>query len=379
MIPKYIPIVRAMQGEFDAFKQLPAEIQNKILPLFELPKLTDRMAKNNTYNCLINPVEVFLQKKINGISAARGQLPILFDISRWSTDSTIESGEHILSYSLNQLARLRIPVIPVIGYDRWNDDDVEYSNAIINIDNPQQKYCLRLDSYAFEDMIEESYFYEKINDIIDRLNIDVSRCSVILDFGDVTKSSIEDIQETLTKSIDLLSLYQFKYISISGCSVSTLINNMVSTVDSTASVLRREMIAWKASRELTNKQNFVFGDYGIVSPEMKDDIIAPHANGKIRYTYSNNYLVARGHSLSTGNKGEQRWDLSRQIVQSNQYMGEQFSWGDKRILSCANEEFKGNPSNWVAIDTNHHIHTVLAEVFEFERSTVLSVNQELVL
>ena len=366
MTPKYVPVIRAMQGEFDGLSHLPQAIHNKILPLFELPKFTEKTRNRVTYRSQSNPTEFFLNKIANKISEVRGGLPVLIDIFRWSPVSKVESGEHVLNYIVSRLNSLNVLAIPVIGYDRW--EDAEYSNALLNIENPQQKYCLRLESYAFEDMFEEEHFQENITNIIDTLGIDTRRCNVLLDFGDATQLSTIQIQETISRSVDLLSRYEFDFISSAGCSLTPIINGMVPERDSTAVILRREMIAWQTVNRFSNETNLVFGDYGTVSPNFQDDIIAPDANGKIKYTISNNYFVARGHSRRQGNKGMQMWDLSNDVINSGYYRNPSFSWGDERIMNCSNEEFKGNPSNWVAIDTNHHIHTVLSEVFEFERS-----------
>ena len=62
------------------------------------------------------------------------------------------------------------------------------------------------------------------------------------------------------------------------------------------------------------------------------------------------------------------YDLSQIVIDSMYYMGNTFSWGDQRIMDCSNKKLKGNGGTWVSIDTNHHIHTVLTEVFEFERT-----------
>ena len=64
-------------------------------------------------------------------------------------------------------------------------------------------------------------------------------------------------------------------------------------------------------------------------------------------------------------KGEQYYALAEMVISSPHYLGAGFSWGDKRILDCSNELFKGNSTNWVGIDTNHHIEYVLAELMEF--------------
>ena len=368
MIPKYIPILRAMEGEFSALENLDQEEHRKILPLFEFPTLPLKLPK--WLSLEENPTESLLAAKVSLISASRKKLPVLFDFSRWQTDSKTEAGMHVISFAFDQLIRNDVEAIPVIGYDRWSDDN--YSDALINLDNKHQQYCMRLEAYAFEDMIEEEFFLETLNSIIDKLNINTSRCSVILDFGDVTASSTETIQQDIITAFEILKQYNFKHISTAGCSLTTIINNMVEEPDSSANVLRLEAVAWKAIKHTYN--NLIFGDYGIVNPNMSENIIAPDANGKIRYTIPNNYLIARGHSRRRGNKGEQMWDLSQQVVDSMHYMGSLFSWGDQRIHDCSNREFKGNPSQWVAIDTNHHINAVLNEVFEFEKS--LSVPRE---
>jgi hypothetical protein len=70
--------------------------------------------------------------------------------------------------------------------------------------------------------------------------------------------------------------------------------------------------------------------------------------------------------MQFGTKGAQMYDLAKTVVDSIHYMGEDFSWGDERILACSNGEFKGSSTEWIAIDTNHHLAWVVAEVKEFE-------------
>ncbi|SUI83261.1 beta family protein [Shewanella morhuae] len=43
MTPKYVPILKAKKGEFDAYKNLPHTVQLNTLPVFELPTLTNKM------------------------------------------------------------------------------------------------------------------------------------------------------------------------------------------------------------------------------------------------------------------------------------------------------------------------------------------------
>ncbi|EKF7008887.1 hypothetical protein OZ470_004765, partial [Escherichia coli] len=166
--------------------------------------------------------------------------------------------------------------------------------------------------------------------------------------------------------LDSLYKYNFKFISIAGSSITSDINGMVPTHNSEGIVIRKEAKVWKAFKKFQPDLNLVFGDYGIVNPSIGDDIIAPDANGKIRYTIDDSLFVVRGYSRATGKKGAQMQDLCKILVSSPHYKGEQFSWGDKKIYECANEEFVGNTTNWVSIDTTHHVTHVVAEVREFE-------------
>lgn len=366
MIPKYTPILKAKQGEFDAQTNLPIEVKNKILPLFELPKFTESTSKLSICRGKENPIECYLNRIINNIALSCGNTATMLDMFNWAPNSTIENGEHVLNYTICNLIHMGVPVTPVIGYDRW--EDPEYSNALKHLPNTDGKFCIRLESYAFEDMLDTEHFVTVIEEIIEALDLNTSLCNVLLDFGDVTKASIVVIQETIESALLILSKYSFEFISIAGSSITKIINDMVADRDSTGIVLRREMVAWQASKKSVNAANLVFGDYGVTNPAAEEVVIAPDANGKIRYTIGKNYFIARGHSRRQGNKGEQMYDLSKAVINSGYYMDPKYSWGDQRIMSCSNGEFKGRPHDWVAIDTNHHIKAVLSEIFEFERS-----------
>ena len=56
------------------------------------------------------------------------------------------------------------------------------------------------------------------------------------------------------------------------------------------------------------------------------------------------------------------------LINSIYYEDVSFSWGDNKIFECAHgiNNFIGNPTQWVAIDTSHHIRYVLEEIGSFE-------------
>jgi hypothetical protein len=375
-LPSYVPILNAKQGEFDALINTPESTHQNIFPLFEFPVFSDEILKRKKYVDLAAPKQQFIHDISEKIVDVRKHFPFMFDIHNWSSDARLENGESLLQYAFNRLSLTNNEVYTVIGYDRWEDE--EYVKTLLSIRSYSDKFTIRLESFAFDDMYED-HFFEVIDDIIDRLDLIPENVNVIIDLRDVTKESITEIQQKIEKTIESIEDYNFRFASIAGCSLTSMINEMVPKQNSTGNVLRREYVAWKAIKVAYPSTNILFGDYGIVSPNSADGIRTPHANGKIRHTIKDEYFIVRGHSRSQGNKGEQMYDLSEIVVDSHNYLGESFSWGDSRIKDCSKRLFKGNLGGWVAIDTNHHLQFVLTDVREFERArkTVVASTEEI--
>jgi hypothetical protein len=109
------------------------------------------------------------------------------------------------------------------------------------------------------------------------------------------------------------------------------INKAVKDENSSDYVTRREIHVWKSFVD-DSKLPLVFSDYGIRNPKAEDDIIAPNANGKIRYTIENKHFVVRGYSKLKGDGYKQLHKLAENIVNSPNFLGPDFSWGDEDVL-----------------------------------------------
>lgn len=336
--PKYVSINRAKKGEFDVYKELSDPIKQSTLPIFELPSMPKKMLESYKYASVLDPISLYIKNKSSDIHDAVRSSVIGIDIRSWSPNSTIETGEHILSYYSSCLEQLGCNVIPVVGYDRWGDE--EYSTVLKQLSKSNDRFFIRLDEDVFQDMLEGEYFLEIFEEIVSSLNLNTQKSAVILDLGDVSKntSTIVSLHDKISDALRLLSKYNFSFISIAGCSVSSDINGMVSEVNSQGLVVRKELKAWKSVRSFSPNIALVFGDYGVVNPTLSDDIIAPNANGKIRYTVEESYFVVRGYPKNTKEKGAQMHELCRRLIASGHYIENSFSFGDGRIDLCANED-----------------------------------------
>lgn len=136
--------------------------------------------------------------------------------------------------------------------------------------------------------------------------------------------------------------------------------------DSTARVIRKEMLLWQALRTEFSGISLVFGDYGVRGPGSNDAIRNPNANAKIRYTCDKAFLVSRGHSI-VGGWALQMPAVAAAIANAKEFLPG-FSWGDQVIADCSNgRPVKNGHGKWIAYDTSHHLTFVVEEVREFER------------
>lgn len=360
----YFPILKALNAEFVALENTKPEDANRIIPLFELLKVPDR----KKYRESSTPIAEFIGDTSEEIGRLWAGRYAMFDAYHWNPTATNEDGEHIIPYAYHALELMGVKTVPVVGYDRWSV--LEYQMALQSIARAHKgKFCIRLDHTAFEDSAEPDFFQDNLREIISLLELEPANCHVILDFEDVTPLGAVDLLDKFESLFNLISGYGFMSYSIAGCSLPKTINEAVKRPNTCGVVLRKEMLLWRSARQRFPRSAVYFGDYGIRGPNTNEGVPSKHTNGKIRHTINKEYYVARGHSISMPPNGEQMWDLAQKVINSGHYLGAQFSWGDSEILRCSHKEFKGNAGQWIAIDTNHHLAYVVAEVMEFERAT----------
>lgn len=352
----YVPILGAKQGEFSALSNLQSQSAARIMPLLDVTN----PGPGKLYEAPMSKASIKAGKVWSGREA-------FLDISKWKPNARTESGIHVLEYSFAQFRAQGVTVHPVVGYDRW--DDPEYSQALRNIRASYQiTPCIRLDRESLEDTHDLEYFAERINSIMFELSVTAKNCYVLIDLGDVSKSSVPDILADADLAIDAVRSLGFTTVIVAGSSMPASINTAVGEIDAVGCIPRIEMMAWKAIFEERKDKRIVFGDYAVRNPDAPDGVIALHANGKIRYTINNQCFIVRGHSKALTRLATQNTELAKILVSSPHYMGPTFSWGDDQIFQCSlGLTEMGSPTTWIAIDSNHHIQTVLTEIFEFQQ------------
>lgn len=368
MGPTYLPILKSLTSEYEASKHMDAAHAAVIHPLFDVPVISENRQKAKKYQNSFTPKSDYLDEVAESVAKYwKGDL-VLADAFNWAPDATVETGEHALAYLYASLKGQGVTVAPVVGYDRW--DDQLYQLAMRGLDLSGAPYvCLRLEASAVEDAAEPDVFHDRMQEMLEDMQLSPAECAVLLDLGDLTSKPLIDITSDTTRVLQLLSGYGFRYIATAGSSMPKSVDLAVKKKDSTAKVIRKEMLLWRALRTEFSGIPLVFGDYGVRGPGSNDAIRNPNANAKIRYTCDKAFLVSRGHSIA-GGWALQMPAVAAEIANAKEFLPG-FSWGDQVIADCSNGlPVKNGHGKWIAYDTSHHLAFVVEEVREFERVLV---------
>ena len=366
MAPIYLPILKSLLSEYEASKHLDVAHAATIHPLFDVPVISENRQKAKKYKNSVTPVSDYLDEVAESIGKSwKGDL-VLADAFNWAPDATVETGDHALMYLHSALKGQGVTVVPVLGYDRW--DDQVYRVAMRGLDLSTTPYvCLRLEASAIEDAAEPDVFLDRVEEMLEDMELSPSDCAALIDFGDLTSKSLLEITDDATRVLSLLSGYGFRYVATAGSSMPKSIDLAVKKQDSTGRIVRKEMLLWQALRTEFAKLPLVFGDYGVRGPGSNDAIRNPHANAKIRYTCDKTFLISRGHSVQKEHWASQMPKVAAEVTKTKDFLPG-FSWGDQIIEQCsAGLPVKNGHGKWIAYDTSHHLAFVVEEVREFQR------------
>ncbi|WP_415254072.1 beta family protein [Thermomonas sp.] len=253
--------MKSLSSEYEASKHVDAAHAATIHPLFDVPIISENRQKAKKYRYSTTPVSDYLDEVAESIGKSwKGEL-VLADAFNWAPDATVETGEHALAYLHGSLKAQGVTVVPVFGYDRW--DDPVYRVAMRGLDLSNAPYvCLRLEASAIEDAAEPEVFHDRVGEMLEDIEASPAHCAVLIDLGDLTSRSLMEIIGDATRVLDLLSGYGFRYVATAGSSMPKSIDLAVKKQDSSAPVVRKEMLLWQALRTELPGLPLVFGDYG---------------------------------------------------------------------------------------------------------------------
>ena len=122
---------------------------------------------------------------------------------------------------------------------------------------------------------------------------------------------------------------------------------------------RREWALWRSLSDSDHRRPS-FGDYGVQNPDPISDFDPRFmdSSAQLRYTTSNSWFVVRGRGMKANDGGaEQIRGLAAKVVSASEiYAGRDYSWGDRWLWDCVNNQTgPGRQGVWRKVTTNHHL------------------------
>jgi hypothetical protein len=362
----YVSILKGKEGEFRALRELSPNTKAKITPMIDIPRIPWDYDKKKAKKSL----DEHLSKKAVKISAAWNiDRQIFIDLYDVNLSDRTAKGIDPVTFMFTQLRNSNVLAIPCTGFDR-ND---EYNVAIAStIAKDKRGVCIRI---LREDMYLPAKLGAKLKEMLGKLSVSPREVDLILDLRELRADDLRDSLTLLTHTINLLpeiDTWRTLTVAASGFPQDLTCIKPPSNGNITVEKIpRTELSLWRSIITTVTglARKPAFGDYGICHPDILEyDPKQINMGASIRYTISPSWLIFKGKSLRDHGYG-QFHQLSRVLISRREYRGAAFSWGDKYIEGCAGRvDHPGNPTNWRAVGTSHHLALVSEQIANFSET-----------
>ncbi len=331
---KYVPILRGKQGEHSALETLANEVKQGVTPLIQVVP-DDKLGRDK---------KEYQEKRVKELQcwSFKGSQMFL-DVFELKTDNVSALGfyDGIRSNGTN--------VIPVIR----SNSSKEYVEALV--DRAPTSICFRAVSGDFE----PAELYTELVSILEKFKIGADGLHLLIDFGYVGEAHLV---QHLTNSYGLIiqALSQLPPLASVIVASGSFPKDLGALAPGLVHILpRHEFRIWNEVKksDVLDSTPLVYADYGAVHPVIPEDKTPYEGSCSIKYTKEDSFLVFRGIRPSDhADGGKQYYAKAKEVVNHPDYMGRDFSWGDKYIFERADKQGgPGNSTNWVSVAQSHHI------------------------
>jgi hypothetical protein len=321
---KYFPLLLSKAGEFNALARLNQNVKNDIAPIIEvLPDSYNRTEEFAMLNWTFNDNLLFLDfSYCNPIDIA-------------STSRIIQN----LSANVN--------IAPCIQLNSNQQYLTLIGNLIAN--GTVSDVCIRF-SNGNGGFLNIN---QNIAGLLQNININSAHAYILVDFGLVQNHNYDTVATSAVATINgIQNRNQFKDVIISSSSFPENLGTLIA-----GRVHRLPRYEWNIWNTILDQglTGIKYSDYGTKFPYFVEANF--QGSCSIKYTVANEFVIYRGEISSHHPQGNGQYiTFSRRLIQTPDYSGSIFCWGDNEIDTIAGQNARtGNATTWVTISQNHHI------------------------
>jgi len=349
----YVPILKVRPGEIGALMELDAATAKRLTPVLIFPRFSDVVKEEISQNAIDNYL-------VNLLPDIKGKWPFLqrVFVDLQCFDNQRAGSENFVEYIFDKLEEYNILGVPVVSFSCSQ----EFKAVTANINGK----CGCGIAVVIEDA---DYGVVSIQNLIQEMLASLAckpgEVDIILDYKIVNASLQQAIFASAVFRISALPHLQ-KWRSLTMAAVSYPRD----TSEMQKGMNRIPRVEWKIWHQILKtplKRIPTFGDYNTFSPSHPDrDPRKKQPEPRLRYTIDSEWLILNEKDIDKLSTDEFT-DICYELVQSPEFCGKQYSWGDNFIARCADgKENPESPEIWHKVCSNHHLTFITKHITKIQ-------------
>lgn len=346
----YFPFLKWKLGEVAALADLGGRAARRVTPLFVLPPAGDYDPEERR---LLTPIE-HIRSFGPRLAKSRGKRLAFVDAGHVD-DERHASGlpTHPLTELLERARLAGAMASPITAFARSDG----YQRAVTRFvaANSDQPVCLRI---TLTDL-EGGGVAERLQDLLTRIGASPRRCMLVIDFGVYDGHDPEGLVDVLVQQISALP-FRDEWCGLAFASTS-FPESLGKVKAGEAKQFAR--YDWSLYQKLFAARSIIgrlpaFSDYAVEHPTFSKGAAGVQPTAHFRYSTDQRYLVMKGTSVRKPHGYEAIYPVAAALVAHADYMGADFSAGDRCMSDIADQRFKGSAWLWRKASVNHHLEVV---------------------
>lgn len=350
----YFPLLKNANNEMKALRELKDSSRSKLIPIIE----SKRVKKDNISNweSQFNTLGNYLKDRVK-------EIRFIYDFNCAFEDIgdeqklTTTNDVNLVDHCLDKMENASLDVIPC-----FHHDSPEWMVTTI-LNSGYKEVAIRIRCHDFQESFDRFVF--------DKVKSDLALADPSLNVFIILDCFTKELSENRLKN--LINMYaKLKNSKLIYLATSCPENANEASVNSvTLMGPRKELNLYRTLKN--HHSNLSFGDY---TTRLKGEILSGFNMNfsyiKIFYSTETDYWIAKSKLIRDGGE-ETFYKVCKDLTDYEFYPGPDFSFGDKEILKCANQEITiAEHQAPIAIAINHHIETTINQFSELPNSPVFS-------
>lgn len=333
----YMPILKGRQGELTAVEHLSPALRRQVLPIFEV---------DPTVRGPVEDAHRFVDSVCGSVLAG-----LVIAVEVRYLDGPVAGLRRPMRIIADDLNSWRISILPVLHLD---DSSEQLADAGHAAEIHRGTAVLRLAIDAHDPDGEEAD--KALARLHDQTGLPTDQCHLLLDLIEMrSERDLTRAEPAVRKWMSWAQRYPWRSITVAAGAMPASISH-IPFMTPTA-LPRWDFQLWQRVAGL----GVQYADYGTAHPAMTGAKWRPKPN--LRYTDDENWWIYRWSEEKTGS--HPMYDLCQALVASDYWPASSadLSWGDQQIAARAHDlGGPGNPGNWRAWSTSHHLAHVAAQL-----------------